>query len=336
MCDETFSHFKVADLGVSRQLSVDTVFLNTFLGTPLYISPELLENKPYNEKTDMWSLGVILYELFALVVPFQGVTIFALAQAIVQARHAPLPSHCSPHAALCCKWLLEVNFTKRPSIVQLLLFVSKRLDAADPRDAPTASTSTTSLAPSTSFLAVLPVVEPSFGTKRDCDCVCVCEDPSTAMASVSGAATITGKACSSDGSNEKVEMIELRKNDSKTFELNKNDSSVVDFVDNNKVLVQTQRVQVCLKRELSKWRKLCQERQLHSSPGVSLDNTTISSSARDRDLEVADRIVAAKKSVDLLETLLQGAAAVEGVENVLWMEKCIADRFASIKCLCEC
>lgn len=62
-------------MGVSRQVSEDTIMLNTFYGTPLYLSPELVENQPYNEKTDIWSLGIILYEMACLRLPFRGVKI---------------------------------------------------------------------------------------------------------------------------------------------------------------------------------------------------------------------------------------------------------------------
>lgn len=50
--------------------------LKTFYGTPLYLSPELIENRPYNEKTDLWSMGIILYELASLRLPFRGDVIF--------------------------------------------------------------------------------------------------------------------------------------------------------------------------------------------------------------------------------------------------------------------
>lgn len=63
---------KVCDLGVSRLRSDETVFLNSFHGTPLYLSPELVDNEPYTEKTDVWSLGVLLYQLAALRLPFEG------------------------------------------------------------------------------------------------------------------------------------------------------------------------------------------------------------------------------------------------------------------------
>ena len=54
---------KVGDFGIARVLSRDTHFAKTRLGTPLYISPEVCEDKPYNEKSDIWSLGVVLYEM---------------------------------------------------------------------------------------------------------------------------------------------------------------------------------------------------------------------------------------------------------------------------------
>ena len=53
---------KIGDLGVAKILE-NTNHANTFIGTPYYVSPEMCKNKPYNEKSDIWALGCILYEL---------------------------------------------------------------------------------------------------------------------------------------------------------------------------------------------------------------------------------------------------------------------------------
>ncbi|CAE7903134.1 nek2 [Symbiodinium sp. KB8] len=80
-------------------MSAETHVLNTFYGTPLYASPELCDNASYNEKTDIWSLGVVLYELAALRTPFDGKSLMALAKAISLAKYDPIPSSYSPGLA---------------------------------------------------------------------------------------------------------------------------------------------------------------------------------------------------------------------------------------------
>jgi NIMA (never in mitosis gene a)-related kinase len=77
---------KVADLGVSRQVSNATAFLTTFYGTPLYASPELCRGSPYDEKTDLWSLGVVLYEMATLQPPFGAPSLMGLGDVIKAGR----------------------------------------------------------------------------------------------------------------------------------------------------------------------------------------------------------------------------------------------------------
>lgn len=120
-------YFKLGDLGVSRQLSEDTVLVKSFYGTPLYLSPELVESKPYNEKTDIWSLGVILYELCCLRPPFQGNTLLDVARMVSTGKYQPLPSHYSHHLHRCVAWMLQLDYSKRPNVVQLINFAEERL-----------------------------------------------------------------------------------------------------------------------------------------------------------------------------------------------------------------
>lgn len=51
---------QLGDLGIARALSNNSNFAHTIVGTPFYLSPELCEDKPYNEKSDIWALGVVL------------------------------------------------------------------------------------------------------------------------------------------------------------------------------------------------------------------------------------------------------------------------------------
>ena len=70
---------KMGDFGIAKVLKNTTELASTIVGTPYYLSPEIIENKPYNFKSDMWSLGVLLYEMCALKPPFNGGSLHMLA-----------------------------------------------------------------------------------------------------------------------------------------------------------------------------------------------------------------------------------------------------------------
>ncbi len=57
---------KLGDFGIARVLSNTKSRAKTIVGTPYYLSPEIIESLPYNFKSDIWSLGVLLYEMCAL------------------------------------------------------------------------------------------------------------------------------------------------------------------------------------------------------------------------------------------------------------------------------
>jgi serine/threonine protein kinase len=62
---------KIADLGFAQQFDRETG-LSLVLGTPLYMAPELVLNKKYTEKVDVWSLGIICYQLLSGRTPFDS------------------------------------------------------------------------------------------------------------------------------------------------------------------------------------------------------------------------------------------------------------------------
>ncbi|XP_078786622.1 serine/threonine-protein kinase 36 isoform X4 [Oryzias latipes] len=110
---------KLCDFGFARAMSVSTLVLTSIKGTPLYMSPELVEEKPYDHTADLWSLGCILYELHTGAPPFYTNSIFNLVQQIVR---DPIrwPDTMSDNCMSFLKGLLTKNPEKRLSWPDLL------------------------------------------------------------------------------------------------------------------------------------------------------------------------------------------------------------------------
>jgi len=73
----------LGDFGISRLLSRPDEKVQTVIGTPYYLSPEILSNYSYSYSTDIWSIGVVLYELCALKPPFEANSLPLLAVKIL-------------------------------------------------------------------------------------------------------------------------------------------------------------------------------------------------------------------------------------------------------------
>jgi NIMA (never in mitosis gene a)-related kinase len=111
---------KIGDFGVSRVMQ-NTQFASTVIGTPLYLSPEICEERPYNEKSDVWALGCILYEMVALRPPFTAKSQPALYLKILKGKYDPLPQKVSDDIKTITYKLLEINYRKRPNMERLIL-----------------------------------------------------------------------------------------------------------------------------------------------------------------------------------------------------------------------
>ena len=91
----------------------------SFCGTPAYLSPEMVATQPYTEKTDVWALGVLLYELLALQLPFPGRNLVEISNKISAGTFAPLPTHVSAETRELVAAALQLDAKRRPSVAEL-------------------------------------------------------------------------------------------------------------------------------------------------------------------------------------------------------------------------
>jgi serine/threonine protein kinase len=111
-------------------------FLDTCkVGTPFYISPEIVAGQPYSFKSDVWALGCVLFELLALRLPFEHTTLPGLTKLIsIGVPGVPIPRMYSTPLRLLALKLLSTSLTDRPTIDMLAtnpLFAISRLRHAE-------------------------------------------------------------------------------------------------------------------------------------------------------------------------------------------------------------
>lgn len=111
---------RIGDLGVAKILQNQQNFAQTMVGTPFYLSPEMCEEKPYNDKSDMWALGCILYEMCTFKHPFEAKNQGALIVKIIKGKYQPIPSMYSKELVLMVDQCLNKDHKQRPNASNLL------------------------------------------------------------------------------------------------------------------------------------------------------------------------------------------------------------------------
>jgi len=111
---------KLGDFGISKQLEHSTDLSQTQIGTPLYLSPEMVKSSTSSYKSDVWMLGCLLHELCSLEKPFKGKEFLQVAHQIIQNDPDPIPQHYSLFLHKLHQSLLEKEQEKRPSIHSIL------------------------------------------------------------------------------------------------------------------------------------------------------------------------------------------------------------------------
>ena len=112
---------KLGDFGVSRVLEKTLDLAATQVGTPYYMPPEICNNTKYNSKCDIWSLGVILFELMTLGMPFKGSSMQQLLRNISSQPVPPVSTSLYSHELRqMLESMLHKNYSRRPGINAVL------------------------------------------------------------------------------------------------------------------------------------------------------------------------------------------------------------------------
>ena len=109
---------KLGDLNVSKVARRGIGYTQT--GTPYYASPEVWKDQPYDSKSDIWSLGCVLYEMITLRPPFRAENMEGLYNKVIRGQYSRLPERFSKDLQTIVKMLLQVSSQSRPSCDQIL------------------------------------------------------------------------------------------------------------------------------------------------------------------------------------------------------------------------
>ena len=109
---------KLGDMNVSKVAKDGLLYTQT--GTPYYASPEVWQDKPYNNKSDIWSLGCVLYEAITLKPPFRADDMQGLYEQVIKVQYTPIQTYYSKDLRYVIKQLLQIDPSKRPNCDQIL------------------------------------------------------------------------------------------------------------------------------------------------------------------------------------------------------------------------
>ena len=150
------------------------------MGTVQYMSPEQAKGQEVDHRTDIWSLGVVLYEMLAGTPPFQGETLAAVVHATLEHRQPPLSGASSPAQGAITRALSKDKAQRHQAVTDLLTELGALQSGSD---AATVATATKADVPS---IAVLPFADMSPQKDQDYFCEGMAEEILNALTSLEG------------------------------------------------------------------------------------------------------------------------------------------------------
>ncbi|CAL5970902.1 Kinase [Hexamita inflata] len=111
----------VGDFGTIGEIVNNKLSETYCVGTAIYQSPELIQHRPYGLKTDMWSIGCMLYEILTSKAPFDGKNRSTLVNQVTQARYEPLPEQYQAEFQPFLNGLFQIDPEKRWSCTDMCM-----------------------------------------------------------------------------------------------------------------------------------------------------------------------------------------------------------------------
>jgi serine/threonine protein kinase len=105
---------KIVDFGLAKIIGKETEVMESILGSPIYMAPELINRKRYTSKVDIWSLGIILYELLFGFTPFRSTSTKYLKE-VINDKELVFPKKINTSLERLIRQMLDKDHNKRIS-----------------------------------------------------------------------------------------------------------------------------------------------------------------------------------------------------------------------------
>ncbi|KAH9316904.1 hypothetical protein KI387_018673, partial [Taxus chinensis] len=122
---------KVADFGVARFLTQNDGTMTAETGTYRWMAPEVINHQPYDQKADVFSFAIVLWELLTAKLPYDSLTPLQAALGVRQGLRPPIPENTHPKVAAILEKCWHENPTKRPNFSEITTMLERILKQVD-------------------------------------------------------------------------------------------------------------------------------------------------------------------------------------------------------------